>query len=116
MNERLVRRRGIVNEFLSARSILPLALLASSLAAFGQAGARIDLGRLQTGAQVSFTRSASGQWGMAIDGGPAPRIVQPQPAKVEIYRDDNDIRELAAGYATVRKSPDGVDALAEIKY
>jgi hypothetical protein len=116
LSERPVRRPGIIHEFLSTPSITLLALLASSLAAFGQAGARIDLGRLQTGAQVSFIRSASGKWGMEIDGGPAPGIVQPQPAKLEIYRDDNDIRELGAGYATVRKSPGGIDALALIKY
>lgn len=117
MNERCITRDGRVKGFRCALSCLLLSLLTSGLAtAFAQSGTHVSLGRLQTGAQVSFTRSSSGEWGIAIDGGPAPRIVQPQPARLEIYRDDNDIRELAAGYKTVRKSADGADALAEIRY
>jgi hypothetical protein len=53
---------------------------------------------------------------MEVAGGPAPRIVQPQPARIEVYRPENMIRDLAAGYTTVRKSGVGVDAIAEIKY
>jgi hypothetical protein len=81
-----------------------------------QQSARVDLGRLQTGATVSFTRASSGEWGIEIAGGPAPRILQPKPAKLEIFRSDDDIRQLAAGYKTVRKSVAGIDARAEIAY
>lgn len=84
-------------------------------AAQAQAGAQVNLGTLPTGANVSFTRAASGQWGLEIAGGPTPRIEQAQPARLEIYRSDNDIRELAAGYTTVRKTAGGIDAVAEIQ-
>ena len=94
-------------------------LLALSLAApglFAQPGARIDLGRLQTGATVSFARSTAGEWGIEISGGAAPRILQPKPAKLEVSRTEEDIRQLAAGYKTVEKSTAGIDARAEIAY
>ena len=85
-------------------------------AAFGQQSARLALGRLQTGAIVSFTRSASGDWGIEITGGPAPRILQAKPASIEVYRADNDIQQLAAGYKNLQKTPSGVDAQAELAY
>src|SRR5579859_3334331 len=84
--------------------------------AFGQRGARVELGHLQTGADVSFARSASGDWGMEISGGPAPRILQPKPARIEVYRADSDIQQLAAGYQKIRKTASGVDAQAEVLY
>ena len=84
--------------------------------AFAQTSDRIDLGRLQTGATVSFIRDTGGQWGVEIAGGPAPRIVQPKPARLEVFRAENDIRRLATGYETVRTSEAGVEARAEIAY
>ena len=84
--------------------------------AFGQRDARVELGHLQTGANVSFTRSASGEWGIEIAGGPAPRILQPKPARIEVYRADNDIQQLTAGYQKVRKTASGIDAQAEVVY
>src|ERR1039457_6276494 len=82
---------------------------------FAQSDARLDLGRLQTGAAVSFTRSTSG-WGVEISGGAAPRIRQLEPARLEIYRADEDIRQVSAGYQTVQKTAAGMDARAEIAY
>ncbi len=117
MNQESVRRIIKVNLCRGVLSCLFLGLMAfGPRVAIGQSGKRINLGRLQTGAVVSFIRSASGQWGIEIEGGPAPSIVQPQPARLEIYRNANDIREIAAGYGTVRKLASGIDALAEIKY
>jgi hypothetical protein len=89
-------------------------LFASAL--FAQQGPRLDLGRLQTGGTVSFVRAASGEWGIEIAGAAAPRILQPQPAKLEIFRTEDEIRQLAAGYKTVQKSGATVDARAEIPY
>ena len=71
---------------------------------------------MQTGADVSFTRSASGEWGIDVTGGPAPRIVQPKPARIEVYRAGNDIQELAAGYKNVQKTASGINANAEVAY
>lgn len=78
--------------------------------------ARVELGHLQTGAAVTFVRSPTGEWGIEISGGTAPRISQSQPARLEVFRAENDIRLLAAGYKTIRKSEGGIDARAELKY
>jgi len=56
--------------------------VATSSSLVAQAGDRLELGRLQTGATVSFIRSASGEWGLEITGGLAPRISQAKPAKL----------------------------------
>jgi hypothetical protein len=94
--------------------LLPVVCLAASLSA--QSRDRLDLGRMPTGTTVSFTRSASGEWGLEIAGGSAPRISQTKPAALEVSPTDQDIRRLATGYKTVRKSAGGIDARAEIPY
>ena len=81
-----------------------------------QPSGRLELGRLQTGAIVSFVRSTSGEWGLEIAGGPVARISQPKPARLELSPTEEETRELATGYKTVRKSAAGIDALAEIPY
>jgi hypothetical protein len=98
------------------RGSVLLGLCLAGTALLAQQSARLELGRLQTGATVSFTRSNSGEWGIEAAGGAAPRIQQAKPAQVEVFRAANDIRELAAGYKTVRKSPAGIDAQADIPY
>ena len=77
---------------------------------------RVVLGRLQNGATVSFVRSEQGDWGIEISGAMAPRILQPMPAGIEVFRTKEDILQLAAGYKTVRQSASEIDALAEIPY
>jgi hypothetical protein len=99
---------------LSSCGLIGLCLAASP--SFAQQGARVELGRLQTGATVSFARSAANEWGIEIAGGAAPRIVQRQPARLEVFRAEDDIRQLAAGYKTIRKSAAGIDAQAEVAY
>src|SRR5881394_3509069 len=91
-------------------------LLGTSASLLAQSGTRVELGRLQTGATVSFVRSGAGQWGIEIAGSAAPRISQPKPARLEISREDNALEQLAAGYKTVKKSSDGIDARAELAY
>jgi len=89
-------------------------LLAAS-AAFGQQGTdRVELGRFAGGAIVSFVHAAEGGWGIEIAGGVAPRLVQPKPARLEVFRTEGDTRQLAAGYKTVQRRESGVDALADI--
>ncbi|MGO8763530.1 MAG: hypothetical protein ACLQSR_00160 [Limisphaerales bacterium] len=83
---------------------------------FAQPADHVELGRLQTGATVSFVRATGSEWGIEIMGGAAPMIQQPQPARLEVFRTEEDIRELAAGYKTVEPSASGVDAQAEIAY
>jgi len=77
---------------------------------------RIDLGRLQTGSTISFIRSTTGDWGIAVAGTNTPRIFQPQPARIEIFENEENIQELAAGYKTVQKSASEINARAEIAY
>jgi hypothetical protein len=76
----------------------------------------VDLGRLQTGATVSFARPTAGEWGIEIAGAAAPRILQPKPARLEVFRAEDDVRQLVAGYKTVQRSAAGIDARAEIAY
>jgi hypothetical protein len=93
-----------------------LGLCLAGPALFAQQGARVDLGRLQTGATVSFSRTTAGEWGIEIAGAAAPRILQSKPARLEVLRTEDDISQLAAGYKTVQKSAAGIDARAEIAY
>ena len=92
--------------------IVGLCLTVSS--AFAQQGNRVDLGRLQTGATVSFVRISGGEWCIEISGGTAPRLTQQKPAQIEIFQTEQDICDLAAGYKTVKQSASGINAHAEI--
>ena len=89
-------------------ALFGLCLAAPAL--FGQPDTRVDLGRLQTGATVSFVRAAAGEWGLEIIQGAAPRITQPKPARLEVFRAEDDIRQLAAGYKRIRQTGDEIDA------
>jgi hypothetical protein len=93
-----------------------LGLCLTGSAALAQQGDRMDLGRLQTGATVSFARAGGGEWGIEIAGAAAPRIFQPRPARLEVFREEEDFRRLAAGYKTLEKSDSGIEARAEIAY
>jgi hypothetical protein len=95
---------------------LLLGLCLAGSASFAQESDRVDLGRLQTGATVSFVRAAGGEWGIEIAGAAAPLIQQSKPARLEVFRAEDDVRQLAAGYQTVQKSAAGIDAQAEIAY
>jgi len=80
------------------------------------AGDRIDLGRLATGSVVSFVSSPSGQWGVEIAGPRGVQWVQPQPAKVEVFKAGDDIRQVAAGYKAVEREAGALIARAELQY
>jgi hypothetical protein len=97
---------------LGIHALLILCLAGSALVA--PPDTRVVLGRLQTGATVSFVRAASRDWGLDIAGAAAPRLAQSRPARLEVLHGDEDIRQLAAGYKTVRTSATGVDAHADI--
>ena len=76
----------------------------------------LELGRLPSGATVSFERDLDGNYNFTIGGDKARPSFFSAPAKIEVYRADDDIRQLAAGYKTVEKSATGIDARAEIAY
>ena len=75
----------------------------------------MELGSLETGETVVFVRTAGGEWGIEISGGTSPRLTQQKPAQIEIFRMEEDIRELAAGHKTVQQSAAEIDACAEIE-
>jgi hypothetical protein len=64
---------------------------------FAQHSSKVSLGRLQSGATVSFVRAAGGDWGIQIANGITPWLTQQKPARIEVFRTDAAIRELAAG-------------------
>ena len=77
---------------------------------------RIELGSVSNGPRVEFVRTNSADWGIQIEGGSVPRISQPTPAELEVYRNDTNILQLAAGYNSVQKSASEIDAQADIPY
>jgi hypothetical protein len=97
-----------------------LSLLIASLAPAQQKQAgttdanRIVLGRLANGAAVTFVRAASGDWGIEIAGAGVPRLTQRKPAQIEVYRGEENVRQLAAGYQSVQKEADAVVAKAKV--
>ncbi len=102
-----------MNIRLAILAMLAIAIAAiPTRAAMTQAGKRIDLGQLQTGATVAFVENALGDWGIEIAG--SVHIEQPKPARIEVYRSEHDIRRLVSGYRTVRKTATGVEAQADI--
>ena len=94
--------------------ILRLCLLSSAV--FAQQGDRVNLGRLQTGATITFIRTAGNEWGIEISGGATPSLTQLKPVQIEVMQKDDALREFAAGYTTVQKSASGINARAEIAY
>lgn len=82
-------------------------------AAFAQSN-RVELGRLQTGATVTFVRGASGEYGIKISG--PLQLVQRNPARIEIFRAKEDVRGFAAGYKTIQRAQTGIVARTDIAY
>lgn len=80
------------------------------------ASERLELGTLPTGATIAFVRDAGAEWGIEVRGGPAPGFAQAKPARLEVFQGVEDIRALAAGYRSVEKTADGVDASAVIRH
>ena len=95
-----------------------LCLAALGLAALtlqpAQAQSRMTLGRLTTGATVVFVKE-NGGWGMEIGGAKGPRLLQHQPARLDIFADGKP-QTVAAGYGSVSRSQDGITATAEVPF
>jgi hypothetical protein len=94
--------------------LLGLCLIVSE--AFAQQGDRVDLGHLQTGATVSFVRTHGGVWGIEIAGSATPKLIQPKPARIEVFQSEEDIIDLSAGYKTIRQTASGIEARSEIAF
>ena len=92
---------------------LPLALAQQKQT--GREANRIVLRQLTNGAEVAFSRAGSGDWGIEISGSAIPRETQENPAQIEVYRGDDSVSELAAGYQSLRKEAGGVVATAKLE-
>jgi hypothetical protein len=94
---------------------LSVVLTAVFLAAAGQAQqpppdrTRIVLGRPISGTSIFLVRSAAG-WGIEIAGRHRARLSQANPVAVEFYRNESEIRNLAAGYTRIIRKPNGATA------
>jgi hypothetical protein len=99
-------------------ALLGLLIASPGLAQQKQTGTsaadRVVLGKLANGAKVEFLRSRSGDWGIEISGAGNPRIAQMKPAQIEVYRGEKNVRELTAGYRSVRKEGGAVVARSEV--
>jgi len=73
----------------------------------------IVLGRTVGRADVGFVLGAGG-WGIVVTGPAIPRVTQPRPAEVALYRAGTAPRTLTAAYSSVTPGPGGVEAVAEI--
>ena len=96
--------------------VLGVSLLPAQQDSGASAGGRMVLGRLATGATVSFVRAGTGEWGIEIAGSEGPRLVQEKPAQLEVFTREDDIRQLAAGYKSVETGAGSITARAEIGY
>ncbi|MBN1397251.1 MAG: AGE family epimerase/isomerase [Bacteroidetes bacterium] len=83
-------------------------------ASIAQENDREELGRLQTGAVVTFVKNTKNEWGIDISGGSAPNILQEKPVQIEVYKSSEDIFLLDAGYKTIKRSASGIDAFTEM--
>jgi hypothetical protein len=110
MDNRYMKNLQLINKFI----VLVLCLNISVV--FAQQKQSIILGKLQTGAVFSFTQHGAGKWGIEISDGKSLNITQQEPAQIEVYQSESNIKEFAAGYNIIRKTDSGIEAIAEIKY
>jgi hypothetical protein len=95
------------------KSIL-FGLCISLLLACTQQSHKVDLGSLQTGATVSFVRTGRGEWGIEISNGTAQSLIQKKPAQIEVFRSEQNVHQLAAGYKSVKKETNAMIGKAKL--
>jgi hypothetical protein len=66
------------------------------------------------GPTLRAVRNSSGEWGIELAGVETARLMQAQPAQVELYSPDGQIRQFAAGYDAVRQAAGDVSGKAVI--
>ena len=115
----MIRSATFVVRYLVLGAVASLLLAPSTPAQQKQAvsntAVRMELGRLTNGAMVAFVRSGSGDWGIETSGDAVPRLTQPKPAQIEVYRGGGDVHQFAAGYQTARKEAGVVLARAKVE-
>jgi len=96
------------------RSIIFICLCFFISISFAQKNAKVDLGKLKIGSTVSFIQQNDGNWGIEVSGNKINPLTQSKPAQVEVYESDDKITQLQAGYKTVKKTGNGINATTEI--
>ena len=94
------------------RLIIGIFLAASIV--FAQQNNRVELGKLQTGATVSFIRAAEENWGIEIIDGNSFHMMQQKPAQIEVFRSEENVSQFASGYQSVKEEANTVIAHATI--
>jgi len=84
------------------------------LAACSQTGDRVDLGNLQSGATVSFIRSAEGGWGIEVTNSTVLKLIQQKPVQIEVYRGMENVVQLASGYKSLKKKDNTIIASVKV--
>ena len=73
------------------------------LSACGQHGDRVDLGNIQPGVIASFVRAKGGDWGINISNNNGTIMMQKNPVQIEVFKGEENIHKLVAGYKSVKK-------------
>jgi hypothetical protein len=84
------------------------------LSACSQQGSRVDLGNLKSGSNISFVKASGGQWGIEITDGTTLKLMQQNPAQIEVYKDKDNILQLVSGYKSVKKEGDTLIARVKL--
>lgn len=74
----------------------------------------VNLGKLDSGADVSFQRNDNDEWDIEISGENSPVIMQKNPAQIEVFNGEDNVIEFLSGYQTVKKESNMIIAKANI--
>jgi len=75
---------------------------------------RTALGRLATGATVSFVREEGEAWGIEIAGAGSPEVSARNPVRIQVFRPPEDVQHLEAGYGSLDHEGEIVTARSQL--
>jgi hypothetical protein len=103
---------SMINIKIFINSIL-FVLCLMAFVVFPRQGERLDLGKLQTGATVSFVHTPESNWGIEISNHNSVYLGQEKPVQLEVFQNRDNVFELASGYQSVQR--EGKNILAKAK-
>jgi len=77
-------------------------------------GKEILIGRLETSGIVRLIPSEDGRWGIEVQIPGKASVKQSKPAKLQTFKEQAEIKTIAAGYSSVRKTANGFIGQADI--
>jgi hypothetical protein len=75
---------------------------------------RVNLGSFESGGSVSFHRDSTGKYGIEISRNNFPLIIQHNPAQVEVFLNEDNVKNLQSGYENLQKDNDTLIARAQL--